>query len=129
MVMEKGNMAGIRRAAEEKRQATILRAESAILSLKQAGMIINFNTVSKKAKVSTAWLYKNMKQAVESLRIESRSAHQQTGSNSGKRGKSSSDDSQRAILAALRQRVKKVELENQELRHQIEMLYGKMNNF
>ncbi|WP_399632683.1 DUF6262 family protein [Sporosarcina sp. SG10008] len=78
---------------------------------------INFNTVAEKSGVSKSFLYKNktLKERIDFLR------NQQNGLSSPKKVKNNtSDKSKDVIIESLRQKVKKLEEENKDLKKQLQ---------
>ena len=121
----KRNVEGLRQSAQKRRQAALQRTDNAIRLLLRDGRPINFKTVSEAAKVSTAWLYQQeeIKQQIRHLR--------ETGTQLVKlplpQRERASNASKEAIIAALRQRVKKLDEENLALRKQLEVAYGELH--
>lgn len=122
MSKHKRNIQGICAHAQKRRQDALKRADEAIRLLLREGRSINFNTVSRTAKVSTAWLYKqeSIKKRIQHLRKE----------NSPRvaipRRERASDTSKDAIIATLRERVKHQEEEIKELKHKVEVAFGQL---
>jgi predicted RNase H-like nuclease (RuvC/YqgF family) len=116
------NIEGLRANAQRKAVATAQRAEAAIAQLIKEQRPINFKTVAETAGISTAWLYGNMaiKERIVHLRT------QQTPRAQVKIPKSvqASNASKDAMIAALRQRIQKLEKENSDLKRQVEVAYG-----
>jgi hypothetical protein len=113
---------GIRHAAEMKRKITIARAKTALNELQQQKKIINFNTVAKQAGISSAWLYKNMKDEIGALREQSTSRHQIKQASSAQISKAS----HQAVIYTLKNKIKDLENANKQLKQQIELLYGQL---
>lgn len=119
------NVEGLQRTAQAKSQAACGRAEEAIRLLIKEQRPINFKTVAETAQVSTAWLYQQ-----ESLRqriIHLRSQQAPRAGMKVDRRERASDTSKDTIIAALRQRVKKQEVEIRALREQLEVAYGRLS--
>ena len=116
------NVAGLRASARQRAQATRQRAEEAINLLVSEGRLVNFKTVGQTAQVSTAWLYQqeDLKERILHLRTRQ---HPRPNVVIPPRERAS-DASKDAMIAALRERVKRLEEENRELRRQIEVAYG-----
>jgi hypothetical protein len=114
------NIAGLKQSAQERHQRTYERAETGIQMLNKAQRPINFNAIHAVSGVSTAWLYRHMKERIARLREQSNP--QPTPAPKTR----ASDASKDAIIATLRERVKKLEAENRELRRQIEVAYGQL---
>jgi predicted RNase H-like nuclease (RuvC/YqgF family) len=116
------NTDGLRFHAQRKAAATEQRAEAAITLLIKEQRPINFQTVAQTAGISTAWLYEH--QAIKERIIHLR-AHQtpkaQVKIAPREQASSASKD---AMIAALRQRIQKLEKENQDLKRQVEVANG-----
>lgn len=120
--MVERNVEGLRRNAQQRHQQTVRRADEGICHLLQEGRPVNFQTVAKAARVSTAWLYQHVeiRERIEHLREQPplhASSPQKT---------KASDTSKDAMLTALRQRVKQLEAENRTLKQQLEVIYGQL---
>jgi hypothetical protein len=118
----KHNIEGLRMSAQQKSNDTRRRAEEAIALLLKERRTINFNTVANTADCSTAWLYANedIKQRIIHLRSEL-SPRAQIKIPPREQAASTSKD---AVIAALRQRIQKLEKENRDLKQQVEVAYG-----
>ncbi len=114
------NIAGLKQSAQQRHLATHQRAEAGIQTLIKAQRPVNFNAVHEVSGVSTAWLYRHMKERIAHLREQA--VPQPTPAPKTR----ASDASKDAIIAALRERVKKLEAENRELRQQMEVAYGQL---
>jgi hypothetical protein len=116
------NVDGLRKSAQLRHQQALQRAEEGIRRLLHDGRPVNFNTVAEVAHVSTAWLYQQteLRERIEHART------QYTARALPSPKTRASDASKEAMLAALRLRVKQVEAENRELKHQVEVLYGQL---
>lgn len=116
------NVEGLRKSAELRHQQAMQRAEEGIRHLLKEGQPVNFNTVAEVARVSPAWLYQ---QPEVRARIEHLRGQHNTRPVPSPKARTS-DASKDAMLATLRLRVKRLEAENQELKQQIEVLYGEI---
>jgi len=116
------NTDGLRANAHKKAESTAQRAEDAITLLIKEQRPINFKTVAETAGISTAWLYEHetIKERIMHLRIEPALKVQ------GKLPlrEQASSASKDAMIAALRQRIQKLEKENGSLKRQVEVAYG-----
>ena len=110
----KRNTDGIKRTAQKKREATFQKVEEGIQQLIKDQAIINFNTVSKASGVSKAWLYREptVKSRIEHLRQQSGSKKKTLPTHRA------SDSSKDAVIRTLKERIKKLDAENKELRDQ-----------
>jgi hypothetical protein len=118
----KRNVEGLKHSAQLRHQETVKRTEAGISQLLQNGRPVNFRSVAQAAGVSTAWLYQDpvVRQRIEHLREQ-----HSTRVCTAHKGKTA-NASREAILETLRGRVKKLEAENQELRQQLEVVYGQL---
>lgn len=116
------NIDGLRAHAQQKAMDTACRAEAAIASLLKEQRPVNFKTVAETAGISTAWLYGNevLKQRIMHLRLQQVPAVQAKIPPREQASSASKD----AMIAALRQRIKKLEEENRTLKQQVEVANG-----
>jgi hypothetical protein len=116
------NIDGLRAYAQEKAVETARRAEEAIAHLLKEQHPVNFKTVAETAGISTAWLYGNeaLKQRIMHLRLQQVPAVQIKIP----RREQASSASKDTMIAALRQRIKKLEEENRALKQQVEVANG-----
>ncbi|MEI3605869.1 DUF6262 family protein [Pseudogracilibacillus sp. SE30717A] len=117
------NMDGIKYYSKLKTEKSIKKAEDALKYMIKKQLTINFNSVAEQAEVSKAFLYKNqeLRSRIETLR------GQQKGLLSPKQVKRNiSDSSKDVIIASLRQRLKKLEGENKELKEILKIQFGKI---
>ncbi len=115
------NIDGLRAHAQQKAIDTAHRAEAAIAHLLKEQRPVNFKTVAETAGISTAWLYGHevLKQRIMHLRMQQPSV--QVKIPQREQASSASKD---AMIAALRQRVQKLEKENRDLKQQVEIASG-----
>lgn len=116
------NTEGLSIAAKNRRQNTIKRVNEAIHDLLREKKVINFNSVSKAANVGKTWLYKEVAVKEKILKYRGKNTEQKIV-NKLTQSSSASKDS---LLKMLQERVKQVEVENRELKKQIEILYGQL---
>lgn len=118
------NTQGLKANALKKKNDAIKRTELAIQKMLKENITINFKTVAEKAKVSTAWLYREPEIADRIKKIRAM--------NNSKNNKlvleKTSDTSKDALIATLKARIKELELSNLEQKKTIEMLYGKLHD-
>lgn len=116
------NIDGLRAHAQQKAVETARRAEAAVAQLLKEQRPINFKTVTETAGISTAWLYGNevLKQRIIHLRAQQTPAVQVKIPPREQASSASKD----AMIAALRQRIQKLEKENHELKQQVEVANG-----
>jgi len=115
------NIDGLRAHAQQKAVDTAHRAEVAIAHLLKEQRPVNFKTVAETAGISTAWLYgnENLKQRIIHLRTQQQPV--QVKIPPREQASSASKD---AMIATLRQRVKKLEEENRDLKQRVEVANG-----
>jgi len=116
------NIDGLRAHAQQKTEDTTRRAEAAIAQLLKEQRPVNFKTVAETAGISTAWLYGNeaLKQRIMHLRTQQAPAVQVKIPPREQASSASKD----AMIAALRQRIGKLEKENSDLKRQVEVANG-----
>jgi hypothetical protein len=116
------NIDGLRAHAQQKAADTARRAETAIAHLLKEQRPVNFKTVAETAGISTAWLYGNetLKQRIIHLRVQQVPAVQVKIPPKEQASSASKD----AMIAALRQRIQKLEKENRDLKQQVEVANG-----
>ena len=120
------NVEGLRENARRRHQETLARAERAIGELRQANKPITFPNVSQAAGVSISWLYKQpeIRERIQHLRDQQR---KRRGAQPPQVLRSDATDASRdAIIAALKEQIKELRAENQELRKQLEVVYGQL---
>ena len=117
------NTDGLRSHARRKAAATEQRAEAAITLLIREQRPINFQTVAHTAGISTAWLYEHqaIKERIIHLRAQQTRHAAQVKIPPREQASSASKD---AMIAALRQRIQKLEKENRDLKRQVEVANG-----
>lgn len=117
----KGNPDGLRNAAQQKRNEALERTEKAISRMVKQGKKINFQTVAEAAGVSVAYLYKYdaIKQRIDQLR------KQQSSIKALPQKQRASDDSNKAIMTALKKRISDLQAEVRGLRNHIEVVEGR----
>lgn len=118
----KRNVEGLAVAAQKKRQESFDKVEQGIQQLLKERKVINFNTVAQISGVSKAWLYKEpeIKARIEHLRQNNLKTQKIPPK------EKLQDASKDTIIKTLKERIKKVETENRELREQNEVIYGRM---
>ena len=119
------NTQGLKANALKKKNDAIKRTELAIQKMLKENITINFKTVAEKAKVSTAWLYREPEIAD---RIKKIRAMNNSKNNNKLVLEKTSDTSKDALIATLKVRIKELELSNLEQKKTIEMLYGKLHD-
>lgn len=114
------NVEGLRINAQKKSCTVRKRADEAIKLLLKDGRAINFKTVAQKAGISMAYLYKNpvLRERIEHLRLQ-----YQPKVNSQTKA-AVSDSSKDAIITALREQIKQLQREIENLTRQNEVAYG-----
>ena len=120
------NTQGLKANALKKKNDAIKRTELAIQKMLKENITINFKTVAEKAKVSTAWLYREPEIAD---RIKKIRAMNNSKNNNKLVLEKTSDTSKDALIATLKARIKELELSNLEQKKTIELLYCKLHDF
>ena len=113
----KRSVEGLRENAQKKRKEAFKRVERGIQQLIKENHTINFNTVAETSGVSKAWLYKekDVRNRIEHLR-------EQSGSKKRLPAKQrASDASKVALIRTLKERIKRLESHNKDLRRQNEV--------
>ena len=105
------NTQGLKANALKKKNDAIKRTELAIQKMLKENITINFKTVAEKAKVSTAWLYREPEIAD---RIKKIRAMNNSKNNNKLVLEKTSDTSKDALIATLKARIKELELSNLE---------------
>lgn len=116
------NTEGLRANAQKKAAATEQRAEAAITLLLKEQRPINFKTVAQTAGVSTAWLYEH--EAIKEQIIHLRAQQTPKAQIKIPPREQASSASKDEMIAALRQRIQKLEKENRDLKRQVEVANG-----
>lgn len=124
------NTEGIRQNALIKRQNTFKRTDEAIKLLLKENKPINFNTVAEASGVSKSWLYREPEVKERIQQLQSQQLKEQLHIRQVKLPEhyKASDTSKDAIIATLKQRIKKQDEEIKELRKQLETAYGLLRN-
>ena len=99
------NTQGLKANALKKKNDAIKRTELAIQKMLKENITINFKTVAEKAKVSTAWLYREPEIAD---RINKIRAMNNSKNNNKLVLEKTSDTSKDALIATLKARIKMV---------------------
>ena len=123
MTRRKPNTEGLKKSAQCRREETIESTEVALRQLIKQGEKVDFAVVARVAKVSRTWLYTNEPYRSQIKMLRSKSQSKKFIPSSLKPSESSKD----TIIQTLRQRVKNLAAENQELRNQVEVAYGLAN--
>jgi hypothetical protein len=111
----------LREVHESRKASTLQKVNEAIQRLLRASENINFNSVAWEAGVSKATLYnhKELRDRIEGLR------KQQSHAPTSKQVKREMDDNNKdAIIASQQRRIKKLEIENKQLREQLKVAYA-----
>lgn len=117
------NTEGLRAFAEQRQLETVSKVDEAIQRLIKAKAKINFNSVSAEAGVSKAYLYKN---ADVRTRVDMLRKQQEGLPSPGQVKREMSGNSKDVLIAAIRQKIKRLEEENEQLKQESERLRGRL---
>ncbi|MDD3438192.1 MAG: DUF6262 family protein [Clostridiaceae bacterium] len=117
------NTEGLRAFAEQRQLETVSKVNEAIQRLIKAKAKINFNSVSAEAGVSKAYLYKN---ADVRARVDLLRKQQEGLPSPGQVKREMSGNSKDVLIAAIRQKIKRLEEENEHLKQESERLRGRL---
>lgn len=108
---------------EQRRQKTSSRVDDAIKRLLTAQEPINFNSVSQESGVSKATLYNhpNIRERIERLRNQ-----QEQSPTSKQLKRERTEDTKNALIESLKSRIKRLEVENKQLKEQLKAFHAKM---
>ncbi|KAA6466186.1 MULTISPECIES: DUF6262 family protein [Bacillus cereus group] len=120
-MIRKSNTKAIIRLSKEKSAKTRMSVEKAISEMALKNERINFNSVAQKSNVSKSWLYKQLdiRTRIETLRGQQISACKPKKYTKSVR-------SETMLIQTLKSRIKVLELENRQLKEQVQKLYGKL---
>lgn len=120
--MHKRDTSGLKKHAQMRSQEAKRRTEEGIRQLIKDKKPISFKTVAEISGVSRAWLYQqdDIRARIEHLRS------QQSTRKSVPIEQKATRSSNTAVVRTLKERVKKVQAENHELRRQLEVVYGRL---
>ncbi len=121
MSQHKRNVEGMQNAIRNKSQISITRVEAVIQQMLNDKQVISFNNIAKQANVSKAWLYaqNNLCTKIKEYRSQNHDAHRPI--------LPSAIESRDAMITSLKNRLKESEIENAELRKQLEIVYGELH--
>lgn len=117
MANKEPNTQSLIKHSKMKTERTVKKVEDALKVMIKNQMLINFNSVSKEANVSKAFLYRNqsLRLRIDTLR------NQQSGLSSPKKVKRNmSDSSKDVLIESLRKRIEKTEKENDILKKRLQ---------
>lgn len=116
----KRNTEGIKQLAREKRQEAFKKTERGIKELIKAREPVTFTSVAQRAGVSTSWLYQQP-ELVEKIKQLRQTTQGKTYIAPKQRA---SDASKEAIIATLRNEIKKIREDNKSLKKELEDAYS-----
>jgi len=124
MTTNKANqISALKNAALSKKQDAMRRAKLALKEMQQYNLPINFQAVAKQASVAKSWLYKQVDLAdqIKSLRSQSRTIRR-THVGAKQIARKNSE------IQTLKQHIHDLTLENKQLKEQLEVVYGDLQN-
>lgn len=118
MSQHKRNVEAMHNAVREKSNEIAKHVTKVIDDLFHRCEEISFSAIAKITNVSKAWLYRHtdLRKKIEELRLQQATSL-----------KLLANDSQVALVKTLKNRIKKLEAENNELRKQLEVVYGELH--
>lgn len=119
MNKHKRNLDGLRNASHKKHIDMINRSNNTIDELVKKNVPLTIVNVAKMAGVSRAWVYRQpiLKEKINKLRdAQAQSSHEIAITNS---------ESMRSSIELLKEKLKKLNIQNSKLRHQVEIMYGR----
>ena len=121
----KRNTSGMVDHAHRRREETLKRVEQVIDQLLKEEKSVTFNAVAKGAHVSKAYLYSqlSLRGRIEALReqAQERRVRSKVSTFSGK-----TDASKDLVILAKERRIKELETENQKLKQELKIAWGKI---
>jgi hypothetical protein len=113
----KRNVDGMHKAVRAKRDKIAEHVAKVIDNLFLRNEEISFSVIAKVTNVSKAWLYRHtdLRKKIEDLHLQQATSIKEL-----------TKDSQAAFVKTLKNRIKKLETENNELRKQLEVVYGEL---
>lgn len=108
---------------EQRRKRTDQRVDDAIKRLIIAQKPINFNSVSQESGVSKATLYNhsNIRERIERLRTQ-----QEQSPTQKQLKRERTEDTKDALIESLKSRMKRLEVENKQLKEQLKVFHAKI---
>lgn len=115
----------LRAATEQKKHQCRQKTVDALAKLTQQGKPISMAAVAREAGVSTVYLYQqpDLRQQIQTLQAQQQQEPKRT------QPQAASVQSQGAIISTLRQEIHRLRQENQELKTQVELVYGRLALF
>lgn len=110
---------------KKRKENTLKKVDKAISSLIKKNKFINFNSVHEESGLSKTTLYNNpdIRERIQTLKSQ-----QEGLSSPSKVKRKMSDESKDALIESLRRKIKKLELENKELKEQIKITMADIYN-
>lgn len=118
MSQHKRNVENMHKAVRAKRDAIAKHVNNVIDDFFRKNEEISFSIIARVTNVSKAWLYRhdNLRKKIEELRLkQSISIKEQPKA------------SHAALINTLKNKIKKLEIENDQLRKQLEVVYGQLH--
>ena len=120
--MRADNTHHLRRAARDRHESAVARAEQTLRELDRAGQSVSFRSVAACAGVSRAWLYRqpDLRATIERLRAEQASSTTPQLPTAQRTG----DESRQRRIEVLHDDNTRLRAENAQLREQVARLLG-----
>jgi len=122
------NISGLMAHAQRKSEEAQKRVHQTIDQLLREQETINFNTVAKAANVTKSYLYahQEVRERIEALRAQQGQEHIERQRAERLHDQGRTDKAKDVLLAAKDRRIKALEAENQKLKEELKMAYGKL---
>ena len=124
----KPNISGLVAYAQHKSEEAQKRVHQTIDQLLREQQTINFNTVARAANVTKSYLYANqgVRERIEALRAQQGQEHIERQRTERLHHQGRTDKAKDVLLTAKDRRIKALEAENQKLKEDLKVAYGKL---
>lgn len=126
--MVQPNTRGLLAHAQRKAEETQKRVHQAIDQLLREQQTINFNMVAKAAHVTKSYLYahEDVRERIEALRVQQGQQRLERQWKERQQHRERTDKTKDVLLVAKDRRIKVLEAENQKLKEELKVVYGKL---